>query len=217
MVASPPECRLFRATGDHVVVALVAVEFLLLLSERFQWLALNQHKGCAVLIASALAVVVVLLGLNWLIASMILHWRFQFSIRTLLLLMLAVAIPFAWLSAEMKRANEQRLIAETFDNANIDWNYAYDPGGESLLQRRVRMLFGIDFVAGIDRASPTDNARLKTVAPTLISASWNLTQAGLPTSAGIPHGFFTTPKGLALQHCDKRCWVAISQRPTTAK
>ena len=39
---------------------------------------------------------------------MIFHWRFQFSIRSLLLLAVAVAVACSWLTTEMREARAQR-------------------------------------------------------------------------------------------------------------
>ena len=47
--------RWFRITPDRVVALLMALEVFLLLSERLEWFALNQHKGYAVLIAAVAA------------------------------------------------------------------------------------------------------------------------------------------------------------------
>ena len=39
---------------------------------------------------------------------LVFRWRFQFRLRTLLVLTVVVALPFSWLGLEMKRAKEQR-------------------------------------------------------------------------------------------------------------
>jgi hypothetical protein len=49
---TPPRVRWYRLTPDRVVIALLAVEGLLWLSERFGWF--GWHKGYAVLTAVAL-------------------------------------------------------------------------------------------------------------------------------------------------------------------
>ena len=43
-VANSPR-RWFRPTPDRVVLALLAVEAFLILSERFGWFPFNRHKG----------------------------------------------------------------------------------------------------------------------------------------------------------------------------
>ena len=106
MASSEPNPRWFHPTPGHFLVLLLAVEATLFLSE--QWFP----KGWAVLIAVA-AVGVFLIGmLLWFVLALLFRWRFQFSIRSLLLLTVAVAIPFSWLAVEVKRAREQREAVE---------------------------------------------------------------------------------------------------------
>ncbi len=97
----------FRLTPGHCLLALLAVEFLLFLSQWFRWLP----KGWPVLIAVA-AVGVVMLGmLVWLAAALIFRWRFQFSIRSLLVMAVVVAVPCSWFSAELRTARQIELIS----------------------------------------------------------------------------------------------------------
>ena len=44
--------------------------------------------------------------------ALIFRWRFQFSIRSLLVLVVAVAVPCSWLAVEMKAAREQATTVE---------------------------------------------------------------------------------------------------------
>ena len=48
------------------------------------------------------------LMLVWFAVALLFRWRFQFSIRSLLVLTVAVAIPCSWLGVEMKKAKEQK-------------------------------------------------------------------------------------------------------------
>ena len=48
----------------------------------------------------------------WLTVALCFRWRFQFSLRSLLVLTVVVSIPFSWLAVEMKRAREQREAAK---------------------------------------------------------------------------------------------------------
>ena len=81
-------------------------------SERYQWFFLNQHKGWTVLIALAGMGVALVLMLLWFLLAVIFRWRFQFSVRALLTLVVVVALPFSWLGVEMKRATDERQTAE---------------------------------------------------------------------------------------------------------
>ena len=88
-------------------LALLVVEGLLWLSERYRWFGFNEHKGWTVLIAVAAVGVAMLVMLLWFIACLLFHWRFQFTIRSLLLLTVAVALLSGWLAAERERARKQ--------------------------------------------------------------------------------------------------------------
>ena len=52
--AAVPKPRWYRLTPDRFVIGLLVLEGFLLLSQRFQWLGFNRHKGCTVLIAMAI-------------------------------------------------------------------------------------------------------------------------------------------------------------------
>ena len=74
------------------MLGLLALEGFLLLSERFEWFAFNRHKGWTVLIAVASVVVAMLLMFLWFLAALVFRWRYQFSIRSLLVLTVVVAV-----------------------------------------------------------------------------------------------------------------------------
>ncbi|MEN6451859.1 MAG: hypothetical protein ABFC96_15320 [Thermoguttaceae bacterium] len=97
-----------RLTPDRIVIALLAVEAFLLLSQWFRWFTFNQNKGWAVLIAVA-AVALTLLSLSlWFVGALIFRWRFQYSLRSLLLLTAAAAIACSWLTTAIEQARRQR-------------------------------------------------------------------------------------------------------------
>ena len=98
----PPHARSLRP-------GLLAVEVLLWLSERFGWL--GWHKGYAVLTGVAVVGVAMVLMLVWFGVALVFRWRFQFSIRSLLVLVVVVAVPCSWLAVEMKKAREQKTAA----------------------------------------------------------------------------------------------------------
>ena len=66
-----------------------------------------------------------LLMFFWFLLSLIFGWRFQFSIRSLLLLAVVVAIPCSWLAVEMKRARKQREAVEEIEKAGGTVSYDY--------------------------------------------------------------------------------------------
>ena len=108
MAAPEPRRRRFHPTPGKLLLVLLAAEGILFLANWFQWIP----KGWSVLIAVA-AVGVFLIGmLVWFALAHCLRWRFQFSLRSLLVLTVAVAVPCSWLAAEVKTAGEQKEAAE---------------------------------------------------------------------------------------------------------
>jgi hypothetical protein len=116
----------FRFTPGRLLAVLLAAEGVLWLSERFQWF--GWHKGYAVLTAVASVVAFFLLMLIWFLLALVFRWRFQYSILSLLVLMVAVAAPFAWLGMEMKAAREQREAVEWVEKAGGRVTYDYQLG-----------------------------------------------------------------------------------------
>jgi hypothetical protein len=109
---TPALNRRFYPTPGWLVVLSLATTGILFLSERYQWFPFNLHKGWTVLIAVAAVGVVLVVMFFWWIVALVFRLRFQFGIRMLLVLTLAVALPFSWLAVEMKRATDQRKLAE---------------------------------------------------------------------------------------------------------
>ena len=97
----------YRPTPGRLFVGLLVAEGVLLLSERFSWFAFNERKGWTVLIAVAAMCAVIILTFLWLAASLLLRRRFQFGISSLLVLVLAVAVPCSWLAVKMQQAKRQ--------------------------------------------------------------------------------------------------------------
>ena len=128
MTAPRPHPRWFHPTPDRLVLLLLGIEGCLWLSERFRWVSFNQHKGWTVLIAVATVGVFLLLMLLWLVAALLWRFRFQYSIRSLLVLTVAVAIPFSWLGVEMKKAKEQKEAVEAIEKLGgfVAYDYQLD-------------------------------------------------------------------------------------------
>ena len=123
--------RWLRLTPDRVVWALLPLEGLLILSEWFRWFPFNQHKGWTVLVAIAGLGAVLLLMFLWFLAALVFRLRFQFSILSLLVLTVVVAVPFSWLKTEMNAARRQRETVEWIKNAGgeVVYDYEFDPPG----------------------------------------------------------------------------------------
>jgi hypothetical protein len=136
-----PKCRWFHFTPEHLLAVLLIVEGILLLFDWFHWFP----KGWAVLISIEAVVFFLVLVLLWFIINLLFHWRFQYSIRTLLVLMMAVAIPASWLAVEMERARAQKESVEIFGEACV----YQDERAAPFLPTRVRQLLGKDFFADV--------------------------------------------------------------------
>ena len=142
--------RWFHLTPDRLIVGLLAVEAVLFFSEH--WFP----KGWAVLIAVAAIGLALLLMLLWFIVAVVFRWRFQFSIRSLLVLMVVVALPCSWLSWEMKKANEQKEEVAVIEQAGrVLYAYELDEAGNEinaigpLRQAWLRQLCGDDFFRSV--------------------------------------------------------------------
>ena len=93
----------------------------------------------------------------WFLAALLFRLRFQFSILSLLVLMLAVATAFSWLATEMKQARKQRATVDWIAEAG-GWPY-YDyqwapagnpiPAAEPLGPAWLRKLLGEDYFADV--------------------------------------------------------------------
>jgi hypothetical protein len=116
-----------RLTPDRFVVVLLILEGFLWLSGRFGWFPFNHHKGWTVLIAVASVAVLLLLAFLWFLLSLVFKWRFQFSLLSLFLLTVVVALPCGWLETEMKAAREQGMREAKIWKAggDLDWDCKY--------------------------------------------------------------------------------------------
>ena len=128
-MADIPKTRLFHPTPDRLILALLAVEGLLFLADCFRWLP----KGWPVLIAIATVGAALVLFLLWFLLSLLFRWQFQFSIRSLLVLTVAVAIPCSWLAWEMKAAREQAATVRAVEDVGgcVAYDYEEDETGSS--------------------------------------------------------------------------------------
>jgi hypothetical protein len=126
-----PKHRWFHPAPAWLIYGLLVVVGLLWLSERYRWFGFNSHKGWTVLVAVAVVAGAMLVMLLWFVVSMIFRWRFQFSIRSLLVLVVAVAVPCSWPAVEMKAAREQRASVEEVKNMHGDviYDWQVDSGG----------------------------------------------------------------------------------------
>jgi hypothetical protein len=152
--------RWYHPSPDRLIVGLIVLEILLLLSDQFRWFAFNEKKGYTVLIAVAAVGVVVVIMLLWLGASLLFRWRFQFTVRSLAVLVAAVAIPCCWLTVKMREAERQRKAVEAIRAVGgwVYYEYHLNESGATMTVQEppapawLRRLLGEDFlwdVAGV--------------------------------------------------------------------
>jgi len=149
--------RWYRPAPGRVPVGLLIVVGLLWFSERFQWFALNERKGWTVLLAVALVAATLAVLLLWFAVSLLLRWRFQFSLRSLLALVVAVAVPCSWLAVELRRAERQRVAVNTLRAAEnrVKYNFEFREypyparSAEALAPALLRRILSDDFFATV--------------------------------------------------------------------
>jgi hypothetical protein len=160
---TPTRVRWLHLTPGRFVLALLAVEVLLWLSERFGWL--GWHKGYAVLTGVAVVGVAMLLMLGWFGVALVFRRRFQFSIRSLLMLVVVVALPCSWLAWKMKKARDQAEAVERIRKPAgvVIYDYEEMPqiGAEPNGWAWLRNLLGKDFLNEVVEAGLTDDAQME--------------------------------------------------------
>ena len=172
------QTRWFHLTPGRFVLALLAVEVLLWLSERFGWL--GWHKGYAVLTGVAAVGVAMLVMLGWFGVALVFRRQFQFSIRTLLVLVVVVALPCSWFAVEMKKAREQNAAIAAIAECGGETHSAYKIDASGLLTlngrqplgpRWLRRLLGEDFFSDIAVAD-FGHRPVMTDRPNLMGGQW---------------------------------------------
>ena len=110
------------------MLCLLALEGFLLLAGRFGWFTFDRHKGYAMLVTIAAVGAALALMLLWFLVALVFRRRFQFSLRSLMLLVVVVAIPCSWFATAMKAAREQRTAVEAIEKLGgfVNYDYEYD-------------------------------------------------------------------------------------------
>jgi len=201
MTVSEPKRRKFSPTPSWLILALLEVEWLLFLLDWFQlpkW-----HKGYAVLIAVASVGVAFLLMLLWFVIALVFRFSFQFGIRSLLVLGVAVAIPCSWLAVEIKAAREQGKVENAIRalGGGVGWALnGISMNSRSLIVLpplpRLQPLLGEHFftyiaVVGLDNTQCTDadleSLKGLTQLEILQLGHTQVTDAGLKHLKGLAH------------------------------
>ena len=148
---SPPRKRLrrFHPTLNRMLLSLLPVRGGLFLCEHFRWLT----KGYSVVFAAASVLVVVVFLLLGFAIALLFRWRFQYSLRTLLLLTVIVSIWCSWFAVQMQHARRQRAVAEAIKNCSgwVAYGYQLDqkPNAQPPGPAWLHHLLGVDFLSTI--------------------------------------------------------------------
>ena len=202
MVDPTPTRRRFSPTPSWVVFGLLVVEGLLWLSGRYRWFWFNEKKGWTVLIAVAAVGAAMLVMLLWFIAALVFRWRFQFSIRSLLVLTVAVAVPCSWLAVKMQQAKRQREVVAAIEKlgGSVKYDWQVDANGEYLPNAQLpgpaclRPVLGEDFFCRVefvcfDNTQDTDAGLENLKGLGQLKGLWlggtNVTDAGLENLKGL--------------------------------
>jgi hypothetical protein len=112
--------RWYHPTPGKLVAGLLAFELCLL--------AIDRHSGWLCLAGVAAVILVVLIGLIWFGIALLFRRRFQFGIRTLLTLMVVVAVVAGWFRWKIERAGEHQATVENWERERLGSSCSLTPG-----------------------------------------------------------------------------------------
>jgi hypothetical protein len=103
--------RVVRGTAHRpsarLLGALLLGEVFLAMAPQHHWFWFAEQRGWTVLLSLAAVAATIFLLLLWFAAVLILHWKFQFSVGSVLVLVIATSIPCSRFAAAMQRAERQ--------------------------------------------------------------------------------------------------------------
>lgn len=110
---APRRPRWYGPTPAKFLLALLCIQGVLFLSGQYRWFAFNERKGYTVLITVAATAIGLLFLVGLVLASRLFKSKVQFSLVTLLLVVVVMGLPCAWLAREIESARQQRALLET--------------------------------------------------------------------------------------------------------
>jgi len=118
--------RWYHITPDRFLIGLLAAVLLVLLADRLE-LGLRHGSGWNVLLAMAIVCLGMLAGLIWFGTSLLLRRRFQFGLKSLLVLTVVVAILCSWFTIKMQQANRQKEAVKAIQGLGGGVDYDFGP------------------------------------------------------------------------------------------
>ena len=166
--------RWYRITPDRFLVGLLAVLLLVLAADRFELAGLIRGSGWNVLLAAAIVCLGLVVGLLWCAVNLLLRWRFQFSLKSMLLFTLIVAILCSWFAVRVRQAKRQEAAIAAIEGLGGEIRYhgddyfrnsfedekqvvSHEPSRIVIHSRR---FFGHDFLSPVDAARSVPGAAL---------------------------------------------------------
>jgi hypothetical protein len=144
----------YASSLDWVLVALLLVEGLLFLSDQYDWFAFNRRKGWTVLIAVAVVGGALLLTALWAAVSYATsrwtkHPPFQFGLRPVMLLVLAIAVVCGWFASAWNDAQTQRKVLAEFKGIIVRSEIDGDKLAPSATPVWLTKLLGVEFFSDV--------------------------------------------------------------------
>jgi hypothetical protein len=109
--------RWSRPAVDLLVFLTFAVHGLLLLSQRYNWFSFKIYVGRAVLVDVTVTVIALLLVLICVGSAVLMRYPFQFSLRSLSLLVISVAVTSTWFGVEVKLERREYEVGMAIQQA----------------------------------------------------------------------------------------------------
>jgi hypothetical protein len=177
--------RWYKPTVGKFLLALVASQVVLYLSQYYKWFWFNQFSGHTVVITVAATAI----GLLLIAGVVVLGRKAQFTLATLLLMAPVMAIPCGWLVREMNQAQRQAQIVAGCEPYRLNYNTT---SPDAAVRRWFEPIFGRELFVEVselltDQADDADLVLLKEVTqlerPYLGRTS--VTDAGLENLKGL--------------------------------
>ncbi|MGA2256568.1 MAG: hypothetical protein ABSG53_18120 [Thermoguttaceae bacterium] len=140
MIAPTSKIPWYRPTFRRGLFALLTFEMFLLLAEQYRWLGFfkgkedSELKSITLFIGLTAVPVAGLLAVFWMLFMLGVRRRFQYRLRSLLLLMLLVGVVMSWVATERRWAKKQRDAADVIAilGGSVPWDSGYSHEGRFL-------------------------------------------------------------------------------------